>query len=255
MWQPCTAYMLQLVVGKGLAPIKSLVGHAKRLIDFFMNLKQSERLEKIQKQFIQLNSNSFSRTPIDAGKTAKYLRHVIADVPTPNLAEETDQDSKKDSQRLTKVMLTNDEWDLLCDLIPILGPFEEATQYLKGSNYSTHSIMKPLITEIINKFKPDEPNKNTMNINIENLEDVFVWNEDQDNPNNPNNEKNTNEHQKNVDLNRPMQTSGILKKVKDTLYQAILFYWKNKREISYLPSILDTQIKSLILHHMKWSKL
>lgn len=71
-------------------------------------------------------------------------------------------------------MLTNDEWDLLRDLIPILGPFEEATRYLGGSNYSTHSIMKPLITEIINKLKPDEPNENILNINIENLEDVFV---------------------------------------------------------------------------------
>ncbi|PKB92206.1 hypothetical protein RhiirA5_445595, partial [Rhizophagus irregularis] len=105
--------------------------------------------------------------------------------------------------------------------------------------------MKPLITEIINKLKPDEPNENTMNINIENLEDVFVWNEDQDNSNNPNNEKNTNEHQKNVDLNQPMQISGVLKKVKDTLYQAMLFYWKNEREISYLPSILDPRIKKL----------
>ncbi|CAB5336226.1 unnamed protein product [Rhizophagus irregularis] len=212
MWQPCTAHILQLVVGKDLAPIKSLVGHAKCLIDFFMSLKQSERLEKIQKQFIQPNSNSSSRTPIDAGKIAKYLRYVIADVLThwnssylawcrllelkgyictleANLAEETDQDSKKDSQRLTKVMLTNDEWDLLRDLISILGPFEEATQYLGGSNYSTHSIMKPLITEIINKLKPDELNENTMNINIENLKNVFIWNEDQDNPNNPNNKK------------------------------------------------------------------
>ncbi|PKB92125.1 hypothetical protein RhiirA5_445939 [Rhizophagus irregularis] len=120
-------------------------------------------------------------------------------------------------------MLTNDEWDLLRDLISILGPFEEATQYLGGSNYSTHSIMKPLITEIINKLKPDELNENTMNINIENLKN----------------------HQKNVDLNRSMQTSGVLKKVKDTLYQAMLFYWKNEREISYLPSILDPQIKKL----------
>ena len=47
-----------------------------------------------------------------------------------NLAEETDQDFRKDSRRLTKIMLTNDEWDLLHDLIPILGPFEEATRYL-----------------------------------------------------------------------------------------------------------------------------
>ncbi|PKB94745.1 hypothetical protein RhiirA5_438121 [Rhizophagus irregularis] len=92
-------------------------------------------------------------------------------------------------------MLINDEWDLLHDLIPILGPATE--------------------------------------------------NEDQDNPNNPNNEKNTNEHQKNIDLNQPMQTSEVLKKVKDTLYQAMLFYWKNEHEISCLPSILDPQIKKL----------
>ncbi|PKY32509.1 hypothetical protein RhiirB3_475547 [Rhizophagus irregularis] len=66
-------------------------------------------------------------------KIAKYLRHIIADVPLEfqvstfkaNLAEETDQDSKKDSQRLTKVMLINDEWDLLHDLISILGPTTE----------------------------------------------------------------------------------------------------------------------------------
>ncbi|CAB5325643.1 unnamed protein product [Rhizophagus irregularis] len=221
MWQPCTAHTLQLVVEKDLAPIKSLVGHAKRLIDFFMSPKQSERLEKIQKQFIQPNSNSSSRTPICQLLELKgYIRTLEA-----NLAEETDQDSKKDSQRLTKVMLTNDEWDLLRDLIFILGPFEETTGILE--------------------LKPDEPNENTMNINIENLEDVFVWNEDQDNSNNPNNEKNTNEHQKNVDLNQPMQISGVLKKVKDTLYQAMLFYWKNEREISYLPSILDPRIKKL----------
>ncbi|RIA92669.1 hypothetical protein C1645_820411 [Glomus cerebriforme] len=150
MWQPCTVHTLQLVIRKSLALIKSLVSRAKCLIDFFMSPKQSEYLEKIQKQFIQHNSNSSSRTPIDVGKTAKYLRHVIADVLIhwnssylawcqllelkgyihtleANLAEEINQDSKKDSQRLTKVILTNDKWDLHCNLIPILEPFEEET--------------------------------------------------------------------------------------------------------------------------------
>jgi len=47
-WQPCTAHTLQLVVGKGLACVKLLVLRAKRLIDFFMRSKQSERLENIQ---------------------------------------------------------------------------------------------------------------------------------------------------------------------------------------------------------------
>jgi hypothetical protein len=49
-WQPCTAHTLQLVVGKGLSLVKLLVLRAKRLIDFFLRPKQSERLEEIQKK-------------------------------------------------------------------------------------------------------------------------------------------------------------------------------------------------------------
>ena len=49
-WQPCAAHTLQLVVGKGLNLVKILVLRAKRLIDFFLRPKQSERLENIQKK-------------------------------------------------------------------------------------------------------------------------------------------------------------------------------------------------------------
>ena len=48
-WQPCTAYTLQLVVGKGLNVVKLLVLRSKWLINFFLRPKQSERLEQIQK--------------------------------------------------------------------------------------------------------------------------------------------------------------------------------------------------------------
>jgi len=49
-WQPCAVHTLQLVIGKGLNPIKLLVLRAKRLINFFLRPKQSERLENIQKK-------------------------------------------------------------------------------------------------------------------------------------------------------------------------------------------------------------
>lgn len=49
-WQPCIAHTLQLIVGKGLNIIKLLVLRAKRIIDFFLRPKQSERLEEIQKK-------------------------------------------------------------------------------------------------------------------------------------------------------------------------------------------------------------
>jgi zinc finger BED domain-containing protein 1 (E3 SUMO-protein ligase ZBED1) len=48
-WQSCVAHTLQLIVGKGLAKVKLLVMRAKRLIDFFLRPKQSERLENAQK--------------------------------------------------------------------------------------------------------------------------------------------------------------------------------------------------------------
>ena len=54
-WQPCTAHTLQLVVGKGLNLVKSLVLRAKRLIDFFLKPKQSQRLDEIQKKIKHSN--------------------------------------------------------------------------------------------------------------------------------------------------------------------------------------------------------
>ncbi|CAG8800222.1 9221_t:CDS:2, partial [Cetraspora pellucida] len=45
---PCTAHILQLVVGKGLLPAKVFVAHAKQLINFFISSKQNERLENVQ---------------------------------------------------------------------------------------------------------------------------------------------------------------------------------------------------------------
>ena len=49
-WQPYVAHTLQLVVGKGLNSVKLLVLRAKKLIDFFLRPKQSQRLEEIQKK-------------------------------------------------------------------------------------------------------------------------------------------------------------------------------------------------------------
>lgn len=48
-WHPCASHTLQLVIGKGLIPVKQLISRVKRLINFFSRPKQSERLEDIQK--------------------------------------------------------------------------------------------------------------------------------------------------------------------------------------------------------------
>jgi len=54
-WQGCDAHTLQLIIGKGLVPVKVLIKRVKRLIEFFMNSKQSECLEDIQKKYSDAN--------------------------------------------------------------------------------------------------------------------------------------------------------------------------------------------------------
>lgn len=56
-WLGCVAHTLHLVVGKGLMPAQILIMRIKRLIDFFMRPKQSERLEEMQKKFSELGKN------------------------------------------------------------------------------------------------------------------------------------------------------------------------------------------------------
>ncbi|CAG8770187.1 30364_t:CDS:1 [Racocetra persica] len=71
-------------------------------------------------------------------------------------------------------------------------------------------------------------------INIESIKDIFaeleIYDDDGDLP-------------KKIDLDKPMQTSGVLEKVKETLYRAMRFYWKKDNTESYLSSILDPRVK------------
>ena len=64
------------------------------------------------------------------------------------LVTKNDLDSKKDYKRLSSIMLTSDEWDLIQDLISILKPYVEVTELLGSSNYCTHSIMNSILINI-----------------------------------------------------------------------------------------------------------
>ena len=63
-WIGCFAHTLQLVIGKGLYIAKTLILRVKHLIDFFMTPKQSEWLEKIQKNHPSLASNEEDEEPV-----------------------------------------------------------------------------------------------------------------------------------------------------------------------------------------------
>ena len=79
-WQRCSVHTLQLIIGRGLVPVKLLIVRVKRLIDFFMRLKQSERLEDIQKKYPNASKesgNSEANKQIVSFNTNKILLYLI----------------------------------------------------------------------------------------------------------------------------------------------------------------------------------
>jgi hypothetical protein len=181
---------------------------------------------------------------------------------------EDDIDAKKDGKHLEKIMLSSDEWDLLQDLVITLGPFEEATRYLGGEKYITHSIMIPIIKEIKTLLLspsnsssssrstsptstspiPTLPTLPTSEIlkEIENAPDVFIMIEEVEILENNEVENNNNQTKKDdINLDQPLETKELLDKVRKDLYNAMCFYWKVVPEDYLLSTILDPRIKSM----------
>ena len=50
-------------------------------------------------------------------------------------------------------MITTEEWNLLQNLVKILEPFAEATDFLGGTKYCTYSIINPIIEGIKDELK------------------------------------------------------------------------------------------------------
>ncbi len=71
------------------------------------------------------------------------------------ISSNTNLDSKKDAKRLKEIIITDDKWDLIANLIEILLTFAETTEVLKGSNYITNSLCIPMLIEIIKTFTID----------------------------------------------------------------------------------------------------
>jgi hypothetical protein len=162
-------------------------------------------------------------------------------------------------------MLTSDEWDILNELILILGPFEEATRYLGGEKYITYSIMSPIIEQIKNLLltpnsrsstptSPTSPTStspitsfNTPEIfqEIENADNVFVLIEEIEIQENEVTVNNNNQTQNKLDLNKPFENKDILDEVKKNLHNAMCYYWNFTSDDSLLSTILDPRVKSM----------
>jgi len=69
------------------------------------------------------------------------------------LKADHNKENKSDGKKLERIMLNENEWNLMKDLVKILEKFEIVTKLLGGSNYITISLVYPMILSLKNHIK------------------------------------------------------------------------------------------------------
>ncbi|CAG8749577.1 3383_t:CDS:2, partial [Ambispora leptoticha] len=212
-------HTLQLAIGKGLAPAEVFVTRAKRLIQFFQYQKQIERLEEVQKKLdaiIQLQMNLYTSQ---------------------------DREIKKDGTKLKRILLSDNEWELLDQLIDLLMPFEEATREFSGNTYVTLSKVIPTIKEMIFDLACETPLNNDLF-----LDEATVFGSDNEDmqPIDLNDDNIiSNVTRKKISIKNPLVTTSILEQIKKNIYNALINYWNDPNDLGLMAALLDPRNKSL----------
>jgi hypothetical protein len=161
------------------------------------------------------------------------------DIVITSLDASKDRNAKDDAKRLKKINLTSNEWDAIRDLIEILGPFAELTEKLEGTKYTTMSYIYPGITKLKKLFHPVREFYNS-DMNLETNDDAFEEHqfEEVDEDDEPG-------ARRKIQINIPVNTSGLLDKIKANLYKALESYYEVIEKEALIAALLDPRKKKM----------
>ncbi|EXX74628.1 hypothetical protein RirG_049360 [Rhizophagus irregularis DAOM 197198w] len=244
---PCVTHTLQLAIGKGLVPVEILAARTKHILNFFSTQKQIERLEEVQRK---LGYEDIMRCIQDvqtcwnssyyAWDRLFYLKDAIIQLQT-DLYTSTNREDKKDGTKLKKIMLSEEEWELLDKLIDLLSPFEGATRYFSGGTYVMLSKMMLTIKEFTFDLATDSENLPSNDADYLNEDTIF----EEGDVEIDNEEIISNITKKKISIKNPLKTEGILEKVKNNVYNALLYYWDTPNDTGLMATLLDPRYKEL----------
>ncbi|CAG8706944.1 5843_t:CDS:2 [Rhizophagus irregularis] len=171
-----------------------------------------------------------------------FLKDAITQLQA-DLSTSTDREIKKDGNRLKRLLLTDDEWELLDQLVDLLMPFEEATHEFSGNSYITLSRVIPIIKEMIFDLATEVPSNNDDFLNENTIfgsEALEIQQTDFDDD-----EVISNITKKKISIKNPLNTVGILEKIKQNIYNALIYYWDIPNDLGLMAALLDPRYKNL----------
>ena len=254
---PCASHTLQLSVKKAFKlneEIQRFILRCKRLISFFSSPKQMENLISAQNY---LNYEKTYKTIKDVEtrwnstfyslKCLNVLKDSIICLP-PRLIMDRDSDNKKAGKLLNKILLSDEEWDLIPHIIKLLEPFEILTNKFGGKSYVTISLIYPHIYKLIESLKRPNSSEISADFLNEDLDDNEINPEANDNEvsvevfdsNEHNNKKKTK-----LNISYPSDTTELEVKFQNALHDSLINYWSIPTSHGLLASLMDPRFKKL----------
>ncbi|CAB4475854.1 unnamed protein product [Rhizophagus irregularis] len=230
---------------------REAIQHAleKIITQWELQNKQNERLLNAQKKIsddVEEGSDLhgiFYRaiTDVETRWSSTYIawERLIAlkpyiDIVISSLNACKDNNAKEDVKRLNKVNLTNDEWEIIRDLLEILGSFAELTERLEGTKYATMSYIYPGIIKLKTMFSLTI----NSNLDLETNDDAFENHqfEEVDEDDEP-------DARRKIKINTPTNTFGLLDGIKSNLYKALENYFEVIEKEALIAALLDPRKK------------
>ncbi len=132
---------------------------------------------------------------------------------------------------------------MLDQLVDLLMPFENATREFSGNTYITLSRTIPTIKERIFDLAAEVPSNADEEFLNENT--VFETKIEIQPINFDDEEVISNITKKSISIKNPLDTTGVLEKVKQNIYNALIYYWDIPSNLGLMAVLLDPRYKNL----------
>ncbi|CAG8623251.1 18842_t:CDS:2 [Gigaspora rosea] len=157
----CAGHTLQLSVNLGLKQVDELISKCKALVSILSKEKKRKQLREAQLQIAPGLKESLDvikdvdtrwNSTFYSIERLVHLRPAIMQLYL-TLNNHTLRKVRRGAETMSSFLSSEEEFELLKELIEILSPFDEATEFLSGSKYPTLGFMTPMLEELACRLK------------------------------------------------------------------------------------------------------
>ncbi|CAG8780991.1 23524_t:CDS:2, partial [Gigaspora rosea] len=151
-----------------------------------------------------------------------------------SLTVQSEKDAIEDGKRLKSIMITDDEWATVASIFKILKPFNDITNYISGSSYSTMSIIYLTISTLHNALLRDVDIDicDIDEIDLDTMDDISVFDLEKVSDNDE-------------QIRSPAATTNLVERIKNIMSELFARYYQfDDDKILFIAMAIDPRCKN-----------